>query len=402
MTPDIHPAALELLYQFEGKPRLTARLCEGGRYEVAYGVTYYLDGSPVKAGDRITEDQVMPLTLNALAKEGAPVWKALKPGVLAALKPWQAGALAVMAYNVGGSAAAASSVVRHLNDNHPEDAAASFGLWTGATSAGPTPSEIAAGIVPAFPRSENGRWLSPEGNPCMYFRRFRGLLRRHHATACLSLGYDWREATKNDAISMAVEAAWNPAKSRWEDRILRQTEFAEVLSVARKYPLLPAMAPIPSEPDPPKAPAPVIPVEVEALPEILPEPPLPAPKEKPVTTPAKPVPQPTLPNDFDPNLGVKSMVYSRRFWGWLLVILGRLSFVTDAGAQVAAEPLGDAADALTQAGGLAASLGGAVGGFSNYIAGDPLLLDAYTGFAVMITGEAVRWWGEKKKTKVLV
>ncbi len=390
MTPDIHPAALELLYQFEGKPRLTARLCEGGRYEVAYGVTYYLDGSPVKAGDRITEDQVMPLTLNALAKEGAPVWKALKPGVLAALKPWQAGALAVMAYNVGGSAAAASSVVRHLNDNHPEDAAASFGLWTGATSAGPTPSEIAAGIVPAFPRSENGRWLSPDGKPCMYFRRFRGLLRRHHATACLSLGYDWREATKNDAISMAVEAAWNPAKSRWEDRILRQTEFAEVLSVARKYPLLPAMAPIPSEPDPPKAPAPVVPVEVEALPEILPEPPLPKPVEKPVTASPPPPPKPVtippaqLPNDFDPNLGVKAMVYSRRFWGWVLIVLGRFSFVTDGSAHWAAQA------------------GGSFGQVANMVAADPLLLDAWTGMAVMFVGEGVRWWGEKKAKKVLV
>jgi hypothetical protein len=50
-TPQIHPAAMQLLFDFEGKPRLTARLCEGGRYEVAYGVTYYLDGRPVQAGD---------------------------------------------------------------------------------------------------------------------------------------------------------------------------------------------------------------------------------------------------------------------------------------------------------------------------------------------------------------
>lgn len=389
--PPLHPKTLDLLREFEGKPRRKARLCEGGRYEVAYGVTYHLDDTPVGPNDTITEDQVMPYTLYALAKEAAPVWAALTRDVT----PAQAGALAVLAFNVGGSAAAGSSVVKHLNEGRYEDAAAAFGMWTGATSSGPSPSEVAAGIVPDFPRSEDRgrghRWLSPEGNPCNYFRRFRGLLRRHHAEGCLFLGLDWKEATKNDAISMAIEPVWNTAKSRWEDRIIRQTEFAEVLEVARRYPL--EAARIAQEPDPPKA-APTTPVKVEPLPEIraepakpappipIPEPPLPKPVEKPVSAPPKP--QPTLPNDFDPNAGAKAMVYSRRFWGWLLVIIGRFSFFTDGSA------------------GLVAQTGGAVGQTANMIAADPILLDAYTGFAVMIAGEAVRWWGEKKKTKVLV
>ncbi len=372
--PVLAPEALGLLQQFEGKPRLVARLCEGGRYEVAYGVTYYLDGSPVRAGDRITEDQVMPLTLSALAKEAAPVWKALKVPV----NSRQAGALAVFAFNVGGSAAAASTVVRMTNEGRFEDAAASFGSWTGATSNGPTPSEISAGIAPDHPAwdRETGRWLSPEGAPSSYFRRFRGLLRRHHAEGCLYLGYDWEEATKNDAISMAVEPRWNNVRNRWEDKIIRQTEFSEVLSVARRYPL--AGIPIASEPDPPKAPAPVIEVRVEPLPEILPPVPQPAPKvEKPVSAP--PPINANLPDDFDPAAGVKSMVYSRRFWGWVLIILGRFSFDTDAGASWLAS----------------------TGAVANSVAADPLLLDAYTGFAVMLVGEGVRFWGEKKATKAL-
>ncbi len=372
--PVLAPEALGLLQQFEGKPRLVARLCEGGRYEVAYGVTYYLDGSPVRAGDRITEDQVMPLTLSALAKEAAPVWKALKVPV----NSRQAGALAVFAFNVGGSAAAASTVVRMTNEGRFEDAAASFGSWTGATSNGPTPSEISAGIAPDHPAwdRETGRWLSPERAPSSYFRRFRGLLRRHHAEGCLYLGYDWEEATKNDAISMAVEPRWNNVRSRWEDKIIRQTEFSEVLSVARRYPL--AGIPIASEPDPPKAPAPVIEVKAQPLPEILPPVPQPAPKvEKPVSAP--PPINANLPDDFDPAAGVKSMVYSRRFWGWVLIILGRFSFVTDAGASWLAS----------------------TGAVANSVAADPLLLDAYTGFTVMLVGEGVRWWGEKKATKAL-
>ncbi len=380
-TPQIHPAAMQLLFDFEGKPRLTARLCEGGRYEVAYGVTYYLDGSPVLAGDTITEDQVMPLTLHALAVEAAPVWRA----VTRELTSFQAGALAVFAFNVGGSAAAASTVVKMVNAGRFEDAAASFGSWTGATSSGPTPTEISAGIAPEHPAWDRGarRWLSPDGEPTTYFRRFRGLLRRHHAEGCLFLGYDHNEAVKNDAIELAAEPRWNEARGRWEDKIIRQTEFASVLSVARRYPL--AAPTIAQEPDPPVA-APTTPVEVEPLPEMLPEPPLP--KEPPVTTETKPAaPKPvsappikaTLPDDFDPAAGVKSMVYSRRFWGWVLIIVGRFSFVTDAGASWLAS----------------------TGTIANSVAADPLLLDAYTGFAVMLTGEAVRWWGEKKATRAL-
>ena len=381
--PELHPKTFELLFEFEGKPRLTARLCEGNRYEVAYGVTYDLNDVPFKKGDTITEDQVMPLTLYALRKEAAPVWNALTRDITA----YQAGALACLAFNIGGSAAAKSSVVRHLNDGRYEDAAAAFGMWTGATSPGPSPSEIAAGIAPSFPEwsKATGRWVGPDGKPCMYFRRFRGLLRRHHAEGCMFLGLDWREAVKNDAIELATEAVWNAAKGRWEDRIVRQTEFDAVLAVARKHPL--QAATIAAEPDPPK-PAPTAPVEDKPLPEIslppdkvefpLPAPPIP--KEKPVTVPK---PQPTLPNDFDPNAGAKAMVYSRRFWGWVLIILGRFSFFSDGSA------------------GLLAQTGGTVGAVANGIVADPLLLDAYTGFAVMIAGEAVRWWGEKKATKVL-
>lgn len=379
-TPVLHPKTLDLLMEFEGKPRLVARLCEGGRYEVAYGVTYYLDGTPVKAGDRITEDQVMPLTLNALAKEGKPVWDKLTREPT----PAQAGAMAVMAFNVGGSAAAGSSVVRYFNEGRFEDAAASFGMWTGATSSGPSPTEIAAGIAPKFPTWDRntGRWLSPEGKPCAYFRRFRGLLRRHHATGCFSLGLDWTEATKNDAVSMATEAVWNAAKGRWEDKIIRQTEFPEVLAIASRYPLQALPSPIPSEPDPPKVPAPVIPVEAAPLPEVVPTPP---PVEKPVSVPPKPptVSTGSLPNDFDPDDGMKAMIYSRRFWGWLLIVLGRLSFITDGGSH-----------ALAQA-------GGAVGSVANAVASDPMLLDMYTGMSVMFVGEAVRWWGEKKATRPL-
>lgn len=390
-TPTLHPATLAILKEFEGKPRLTARLCEGGRYEVAYGVTYYLDGSPVQQGDRITEDQVMPLTLNALAVEGAQIWKALEREVT----PEMAGALSLLGYNIGGGAVANSirtGSFAVLNSGRTEDAAAAFGLFTAVFSVGPSPTEVAAGIAPAFPRWEDRgkgpRWLDRDGNECIYVRRFRGLLRRHHAEGCLSMGLDWREATKNDAISMATEAVWNAAKSRWEDKIIRQTEFREVLAVARKYPLASASAPVfPA----PKAPVPKAPVPepkpivvAQADPPPEPKPAAPPPVERPVPAPKPPVvSNGSLPNDFDPDDGMKAMIYSRRFWGWMLIVLGRLSFITDGGS-----------NALSQ-------VGGTVGDVANGIAADPMLLDMYTGMSVMFVGEAVRWWGEKKATKVL-
>lgn len=364
MTYEPDALAVALIVEFEGaQPRLKAEMCEGGAYELGWGSTYHLDGRLVGPEDTCTLEYAIRLRTHAMAIEAGPVWKALK------IVPTQnqINALASLAYNIGGSAAAGSSVVTLLNQGRVEDAAAAFSMWNAATSSGPSPRErgVPAGI------HKDGRWIGPDGQPCKYFRRFRGLLRRRHAEGCLFLGYDWREACKDDAVSMRTDRVWNGPKNRWEDKIVSFTPFSEILDVARKYPL-------PS----PKA-APVTPVKVEPLPEIkpanpvpLPAPPLPKPKEK-------PVPAPQLPNDFDPSLGAKAMVYSRRFWGWVLIILGRFSFATDAGA------------------GLIAQTGGAVGQTANMIAADPILLDAYTGFAVMIAGEAVRWWGEKKATKVL-
>lgn len=389
------PNAARLVLSFEvlkvDDSILTSRRCEGGKYEIGFGNTYYEDGSPVKPGDKITMERAYAMRAMALRKEWMPVQAALQ----FVPSQDQIDALAVAAYNLGGGTVAdADAIVGNANAGRWEDAAAGFSEYIGARSPGPSEREIEKGWVPKGIEWKriNGqpRWLDANGQPCLYFRRLRGLLRRRHAEACLFLGYEWETATEDDRIAISTERFWNERRGWWEDRVREKTEFSSIYAIARNRPL--ASVPINSAPDTPVAPAPTIPVEVTPLPEIdapeiaLPEPetefplpPLPAPKETPVTPP----PSPTLPNDFDPNAGVKSMVYSRRFWGWLLIILGRLSFITDAGA------------------GTLAQTGGAVGQFANSIAGDPLLLDAYTGFAVMMTGEAVRWWGEKKATKVL-
>jgi GH24 family phage-related lysozyme (muramidase) len=390
MSYKVGPRGVNLLMRFEGiKPRLTAEMCEGGAYELGWGSTYHLDGRPVRPHETATLEYAIELRAHALAQEAAPVWSRLT----FVPNQYQIDALACLAYNIGGSAAAGSSVVKRMNEGRWEDAAAAFGLWTGSTSDGPAAREVLNGTVPKAPKwDEIGgrlRWIGPDGQPCRYFRRMRGLLRRHYAEGCLSLGLDDEEACKNDAIALRTKLEWNTTRGWWEDQIVYQTPFSEVLDVARRYPLdLPA--PIPSEPDPPKA-APVIKVKAEPLPEVKQAETKPKPVEPKVTAPSpppppKPAPLPApgqLPNDFDPNDGVKAMVYSRRFWGWVLIILGRFSLFTDASAQ-----------------GLAAAPG-AVGQMAGYMAADPVMLDMWTGMCVMLTGEAVRWWGEKKARKVL-
>ena len=67
----------------------------------------------------------------------------------------------------------------------------------------------------------------------------------------------------------------------------------------------------------------------------------------------------------------KSMIYSRRFWGLLLVVAGRVWMLKTGSNAVL----------------------GAVS--------DPLVMEMFSGFMVMVIGEAVQHWGERKATRPL-
>lgn len=272
------PNGIELIKAFEGAPRLVAELCEGGAVEAGYGSTYHLDGRKFKEGERITPEYADQLLAHAMATEARPVWKALR----IVPNQNQVDALTAFAYNVGGSAAAGSSVVRFLNEGRFEDAADSFALWTGATSPRPSPREIAKGWVPKVFEYEGRqvvlasevagvwRWIGLNGQPCVYFRRLRGLLRRHLAEACVFLGYDWKEACKDDAVFLTSRRDWNASIDRWQDVIINQTRLRDVLTVARRYPLQAAVAVPEPEPEIVAPPPPVI--IAEPLPDVSPTP----------------------------------------------------------------------------------------------------------------------------------
>lgn len=195
----INNDGLRLITQFEGAPRLKARLCEGGRFELSYGVTFYPDGSPVKEGDTCTDTEALDMFRAALDVFETGVSKL----VTVDLNDNQFSALVALAYNIGLENFAKSTVLRELNARRYDDAAEAFGMWVYATKD-------------------------------RYTQAYRGLLRRRYAEACLFLGYDWVAACADEAIALQrVKPASIPGK----DKVIYKTALHDVLRVAQEHPL---------------------------------------------------------------------------------------------------------------------------------------------------------------------
>lgn len=200
-TSDI---GVQLITHFEGEPRLEARLCEGGRYELGWGCTFHPDGRAVQKGETCETSYAFDLFQNALTVfEGV-----IHRQVTAPLEQWQFDALVALVYNIGEANFATGpngpcTVLRETNAHRIYDAAAAFGMWVFATKDG-------------------------------YRQALRGLLRRHYAEACVFLGYDWREATADDAIALQRE---KPKSLPGADKVLYKTPFSDVLRVAQRYAL---------------------------------------------------------------------------------------------------------------------------------------------------------------------
>jgi lysozyme len=386
---------VRLVTSFEGDPRLVARLCEGNRYEVGYGCTFWPDGTPVQRGAIIQPQEVEPLLLHALGTFEVAVRRHLKVEV----SQNQFDALVAFTYNVGEGNLSDSKVLRFTNERRFEDAAAAFGLWVKATS-----------VVDA----RGNPWLSPDGQPCSYRRALRGLLRRHYAEACVYSGFDWDEACADASIALRSEKVWEAENNRWHDRVLwdQTTPWAQVLEVARRSPL-PLILSKPVEhvtvvTDVPK-PAPIVGAEkyVKKVEEFVAPKPAPPPPPKPVVVAAPPPPPPPepvgtkkkSPNTVDPaevpykidkDAGLKPLEESERakgFWyqqaGIGLIKLGTLGVF---GTTV------QGASAVVQQDPVISNLvltGVVVGGI------------AVTGFVVKSYGDWKRKRGEKAATQGL-
>ena len=370
----VNSHGLRLIQEYEGSPRLKARLCEGNSWELGYGITFDLNGNPFKEGDTCSPDEADTLFRNALQNVFEPGVRNL---VTVPLNSNQFSGLTALAWNIGVANFASSSVLRRVNENRMDDAAACFPMWIFATAG-------------------NG-----------HKQAMRGLLRRRFAEACLFMGYDWTQACDIDAIALMREI---PETFPGTDRVIYRTPFKDVLMVAQRYPLAPADELVLTQPAPPLVATTRVPdgnaeqpgADPQSQPPVVSAPKVsPAPSvsvvppasvtRKPEPVPASPAPParaPSLPTDvgskppvvMPPSVQVntqsdmgpttKTMWVSKRFWGGVLISAGRLIIVADVGGHFSP----------------------AVKSFI----GDGVLMDWMTGVIVTMVGELVLDQGEKK------
>lgn len=103
--------AVELIQKYEGL-RLQAYLCPAGVPTIGYGLTKYADGSSVKLGDEITENQAVAYLLEEI--EVLVKW--LQKAIQAPLSNNEFCALISFVYNIGFGAFYISTMRKYIND----------------------------------------------------------------------------------------------------------------------------------------------------------------------------------------------------------------------------------------------------------------------------------------------
>lgn len=103
---------LELIKAFEGC-KLTAYKCPAGKPTIGYGFCTYLDGSPVKLGDRITQEDADIMLAKKVDEYRTQVAR-IVPGTLPA---GAVDALTSFAYNCGVGALNRSTLLKKIKAN---------------------------------------------------------------------------------------------------------------------------------------------------------------------------------------------------------------------------------------------------------------------------------------------
>jgi GH24 family phage-related lysozyme (muramidase) len=423
--------ALLLLASYEGKPRLKARRCEGGKFELSYGCTTWPDGRPIGAADFCNEDQALQLFAFHLHRFEAVVEK----HTTVALNQFQYDALVCLAYNIGPDAFAKCSALRLMNEKKWEEAAEAFGLYVFATSTGPSLTQQKMARHKGQWRigaDGDAEWIGPQGQACSWRMGLLGLQCRHYAEGLLSLAMPWEAAVDPDTLMLETVREWDAGQNRWEDTVTDRTPFSVVKARAKDLPRLTleadtapgvnapfnldeyekrvdaaTKAPAPATNVTTPAPAPTKPVD--ALKPPVATTPAPAPA-KPAPAPPKPAPQPapkpSLPvPSFPPKLEyevpkgsvtphipapAKPMENTRRFWGAFLFYGGKIVM---------------AVGVTTLPGKFAVAFGEAYGVFVK----DPVLfglaidfLTVCSGWTMDHCGAWMRKWGERRATRPMV
>lgn len=124
----VNQATMDLIKQFEGC-KLTAYQDIVGVWTIGYGTTAMADVGIIPAkGMTITQDRAEDLLRLGVDKFAATV-DAL---ITAKVNANQFGACVSLAYNIGPNAFAKSTVLRELNANNHDKAAAAFQMWNKA------------------------------------------------------------------------------------------------------------------------------------------------------------------------------------------------------------------------------------------------------------------------------
>ena len=366
-------AAVDLIRHFEGLS-LTGYLDSIGKPTIGYGNT----GPAAVVGARITLAEADALLDEDVAKHAQIV----RDQVTVPLTQGEFDALSSLAFNLGYIP---KSLKACLNG--------------GVTDAGKvmTPGSYGSALL-QFPRN-----CRAGGKP------LKGLYRRRLAEACLFSDLPWENACSISVIKLAVtedgkidpnettsledtlmrarldtskppdtshilKKPWSELVKKAEPEAVPATGEAELPEKDAPQPSLPpvASAPVPVPPSGPVAQAPVVVVKAPQPP----PPPVKPPELPKLPDPPVPIGQQTGAVDAarkseEWSASAKSMIYSRRFWGLLLVVVGRVWMLKTGSNAVL----------------------GAVS--------DPLVMEMFSGFMVMVIGEAVQHWGERKATRPL-
>ena len=105
----------DLIKLFEGC-KLVAYKCSAAKDTIGYGNTFYENGTPVKPGDKITQERANEL-FEIIAKDFADK---VKPLIKSAVTPNQFAALTSFAYNAGIGNLKSSTLLKKVNAN-PND-----------------------------------------------------------------------------------------------------------------------------------------------------------------------------------------------------------------------------------------------------------------------------------------
>lgn len=116
------------LIQFFESCSLVAYQCPAKIWTIGWGATKYADGTKVKPGDKITQQQADELLLHLLSEFETGVKKL----VTVPLNENQYGALVSFAYNCGLANLKSSTLLKKLNESDYDAADKEFSKWVKA------------------------------------------------------------------------------------------------------------------------------------------------------------------------------------------------------------------------------------------------------------------------------